>query len=381
MIERATDVMPKFLIKELLRLARIDRDWCEYVNLPNARYKAHSKLPTFLRELWISGADAFSMWALSTWLIDGPKIFRPTVEQCEALEQVAVNVELTDYAQPYPAILIDLPPKRYGCYTHVICHHSPPRLLTCLTNSDDNLHDVATTVAVDGRPIEVSLQKFDDDAFRATLLDNDIVFDPEGQTKVLAQRLDKKAGDVHAVGQEGPTRLIVRNVLTHGKGKIKPSETEPGAGSLDVYIHPLHAAEAAICGKALRVAVNSCLALANFGCHAKYLFPKELVRDRSQMVREERERRHERPARDRVKLAPSLVSFVRDVKLHHTERISSEHGEPTGKEKPTHWRRGHWHTVIHGVGRTQRKLKLFPPVLVRADRITDQERVSTVYHT
>jgi hypothetical protein len=378
MINRATDIMSKFLIDELLRLARIDRDWCEWQSLEpdnhHGKYRAKPKHKTWLSELWISGADAFANWAQSTWLIDGPKIFRPTVEQCAALEQIAVNLELHEYAQPYPALLVDLPEGRYQQFTSVLVHRSP-HLLTCLTMSKDNKHDITTTVAVDGRPIEVSLQTFDADAFADTMVENGIEYDKiTGSARVLKE--DKRLANV--VGGDAPMRTIVSNVLENGKGKLKKGEG--GAASIDVSINLIGKQEASVCGRALRVAVNSCLALANFGHHAEYLFPKELERDQRQMDREAREHRKERPARDRVKIAPRLVTFLRDVKLHHTEE-SHEAGEPQGGEKSTHWRRGHWHAVLHGVGKSQRKLKLYPPVLVRADRISEQERISTIYHT
>lgn len=46
---------------------------------------------------------------LSKFAAHGPKMFRPTFEQCEAMEQVEINLPIRDYAQPYPAMLIEFP--------------------------------------------------------------------------------------------------------------------------------------------------------------------------------------------------------------------------------------------------------------------------------
>ena len=45
---------------------------------------------------------------------------------------------------------------------------------------------------------------------------------------------------------------------------------------------------------------------------------------------------------------------------------ASEDTEHTrGKPKKSHWRRGHWHTVLQGPGRTQKQLKWFRPTFIR----------------
>ena len=46
---------------------------------------------------------------LSKCLAFGPKLFRPTRDQCEALAQTAVSVRFEDYRQPYPAVVIEFP--------------------------------------------------------------------------------------------------------------------------------------------------------------------------------------------------------------------------------------------------------------------------------
>jgi hypothetical protein len=49
--------------------------------------------------------------ALGRALVGGPKVFRPSYAQCLALEQVAIDLTLNDYQQPYEVMLIEFPPQ------------------------------------------------------------------------------------------------------------------------------------------------------------------------------------------------------------------------------------------------------------------------------
>jgi hypothetical protein len=74
----------------------------------------------------------FQLYIISRALADGPKLLCPTSEQCEALEQVDVNLSFDDYEQPFPTFLLELPEEyrrrlteRFGqeCPTIVVTHH------------------------------------------------------------------------------------------------------------------------------------------------------------------------------------------------------------------------------------------------------------------
>ena len=41
-----------------------------------------------------------------------------------------------------------------------------------------------------------------------------------------------------------------------------------------------------------------------------------------------------------------------------------------GKPKKSHWRRGHWHTILQGPGRLQKKLRWFQPVFIKGNKET-----------
>ena len=321
MIQNLDDLAPAVLRQELLRLGRLDPNWVKWTPLNDGKqsYAATSTAATWVKKLWKSGADAFSMWGLSVWLAEGPKVFRPTPAQCEAMENIEVKLTLEEYAQPYPALLVELPRQEqrrwidgdgviqtapgtnYGPFLSVLCFRSE-HLVSCTLHSVNHENDITTTIAVDGRPMEISIQKYDED------------------------------------------------VIGLASGAAR----------------------------ALRVAINSCLALVNYGCHKGYLFPKQAENDQ-RLAGEQSERG--RRARERLKLAIKQVSFDQEIVLHDTDhRQRDPNTEPTGREVSTHWRKGHWAMQAHGPAHSLRKRILRKPVMVRADKLlVDTAATSAVY--
>ena len=53
--------------------------------------------------------NSCSFIALSEVIGNGPKMLRPRVEQCQALMNVDINIDLSDYHQPFPAIMVEYP--------------------------------------------------------------------------------------------------------------------------------------------------------------------------------------------------------------------------------------------------------------------------------
>lgn len=132
---------------------------------------------------------------------------------------------------------------------------------------------------------------------------------------------------------------------------------------------------AATC-QTLRVTCNMLLALTNFGCQAKLIFPDEARRDR-RLAAEQNDRG--RRAVVRLREAPQEITFWREVVLHHTEG-SRPKSDTTGKEMPFHWRRGHWKMVAHGPHHSLRKRAFIPPCMVRADLLTvEKSDTETIY--
>ena len=87
-------------------LTALDREWWSYVAETDTAFQMRCKHATWLTDFVHRGTDALALMAQGAWLVDGPKVFVPTPEQCAALEQVEVNVHLSDYQQPYPALFV-----------------------------------------------------------------------------------------------------------------------------------------------------------------------------------------------------------------------------------------------------------------------------------
>ena len=79
--------------------------------------------------------NSFLALALSRSVAGGPKVFQPTNEDCEALENTACTMAFEDYKQPYPVVIIEFPAeyrkhlaevgKLKKAPSHVIVHHEP----------------------------------------------------------------------------------------------------------------------------------------------------------------------------------------------------------------------------------------------------------------
>ncbi len=51
----------------------------------------------------------------------------------------------------------------------------------------------------------------------------------------------------------------------------------------------------------------------------------------------------------------------------------TKEGEPQGcSPKKSHWRRGHWHTILQGPGRKQKTMKWFKPTFIRGHKQTEE---------
>jgi hypothetical protein len=79
-----------------------------------------SQPPEFWRQLnrildviQIDPIGTFWYYTLSKSLAGGPKLFRPLPEQCEALQHSSASYSFDDYKQPYPVIILEIPPD-YG---------------------------------------------------------------------------------------------------------------------------------------------------------------------------------------------------------------------------------------------------------------------------
>lgn len=74
-------------------------------------YARHREVVDSVRSLFRSGdwAPITMVEMFATLMADGPKIFQPTDEQFESMEQVEMNLPITDFRSPYPAMAVIIP--------------------------------------------------------------------------------------------------------------------------------------------------------------------------------------------------------------------------------------------------------------------------------
>lgn len=71
------------------------------------------QLKNILDFLQYDPIGVFWYYTLSKSLAGGPKLFRPLPEQCEALQHSSASFSFADYKQPFPVIILEIPPA-YG---------------------------------------------------------------------------------------------------------------------------------------------------------------------------------------------------------------------------------------------------------------------------
>lgn len=256
--------------------------------------------------------DWAGMIAMSAWLREGPKVVRPTLEQAQSFAHVDVSMELMEYEQPYPAILVEIPkefwrghanldPKAGPVDEHfkaVLLHRHAPNILIAVLHSFTGNNDIVTMARqATGEPLESFITR-------------------------MAPNLE-------------PVRPLSR--------------------------------------LALHVALNMCLALTNWGYKTEPLSPAQR-RDDERMSGEDSERG--RRARRRLRESLDRVGFVREIIVRRSPSCKEKGAVATGKTVAPHWVRGHWKMQPCGPRHSLRKRTFVAPYLVHPDLYESSERIT-----
>jgi hypothetical protein len=180
---RPEKLFPKLLRDELLRLASVRVDWMTTAEM-DGPYPGDGPSPglspdddpsmthynivkrvearPWLRRMCTDGASWMGMLSASRWLHDGPKVFRLSAGQREALANVEVKLMLSEYRQPFPAVLVETeqPPFRSA-----LVYHDPDCMTIVISlMTPDNLDDIITTGNGPKCNLERTISKFDPEA-------------------------------------------------------------------------------------------------------------------------------------------------------------------------------------------------------------------------
>jgi hypothetical protein len=66
-------------------------------------------------------------------LAQGPRVFRPNLQQCRDLEEVEIPFGVADYFQPYPVMLVEFPPEYTTAQRTLLYHNEQRNFILALT--------------------------------------------------------------------------------------------------------------------------------------------------------------------------------------------------------------------------------------------------------
>lgn len=260
-------------------------------------------------------ADIIETYSYGKLISEGAKVFRPTQEQLEMLEQVQINIPIADYVQPYPTLAVEFPEgyfakKRVHCpqagqwfYGRQIrASHEPGYVIV----RHDGPYVFATAVFTSGLSIKTSLH-----AGRGETIDEIIEAFTDGDD--------------------------FRNSMNTTKDEWKVTKS------------------------CVRSALNYCLLLDEVGCRQVSTPAVQRHPDGRKLNRAERRERQFNPQ-------AVLWELAQDVKLYRTvDRHDELPGEVGGgSTMPPHHRRGHYRMQRHGVGLALKKRIRIAPVFVNS---------------
>jgi len=248
---------------------------------------------------------------------EGPKIFRPTYEQCLALEQVEPRVSAGEYRQPYPTMIVDLP-QRYQ-----------EKLRTTIKN--DLTNEMVSSV-----PVAVCIHH---DAVTPCL--------------VCATYWDTGSAVVRTIHHCNNNLPTIADVFNNAGG-LPPGSYDLGEIEEDNSI------------SCLRMAVNSLLLLVHYGHRVAPENPSLHTR-LLRYAANAKKRGHDTQAKVDLQLEPHLVDFEQNITLYETRPAHGERGEPTGRTVGFYHVRGHIRMQAYGPGSTLRKQIFVKPYMVHPE--------------
>lgn len=231
---------------------------------------------------------------------EGAKIFRPTVEQFEALEHIDININIKDYRQPFEAFILEIP----DVYCQKI-YRDTGRVLpaTIMMRHDEKQNRL---VLGTGLYANKALLCY-------SITDN---------KPTIEDSIKSKASYDYASGDMGMFQILMRACVNFGLLMTHFGTTNKGPQDKKM--------------------------------HEKHL---KLLNKKNPVERERAQRLLDNELQV-ITFAQDIVLYDRE--RDDTERDSDGQGGPV---RP-HWRRGHFRNQAHGPGNSLRKLIFVKPLMV-----------------
>lgn len=289
-------------------------DWLKVEDQPNGKYKTGPCLPDgiFNQPLgqWfaemcldtrLTSSDYYTFYLWSKHLAQGPKTFRPSMEQCLVMEQMEINLPTSEYQQAFDVVKIEWPTE-YREYILRKHQFKCPHAFLC--------------------------NKFKNGGIIMVSVDPDL--DMGDYVKLISP-------DAESIEKEIVDRSIINGLVGLEKQEWVMAED------------------------LLRLAINLNLLLCHFPTTLDLQDKKREKELKRQMTVPNRSAR--KTAAAEWENQPKIISFVQHVQLYDVEPGKSSSSHPHGTPKP-HWRKGHWRRQRFGEKLAQIKRVFIRPVLV-----------------
>ena len=291
-LEVLRPTLPYYVALTKYGLLRITKDCFEFDQHPAAPPIALE----MAKAVFTMGASSCTeSYVMSRTLAEGPKVFTFDALTCEALENFELSVSTTDYLQPFPSVVIELPPD-----------YTKKRVVPFERGSH--------------APVFVVVRH-----------------EPEAGCVLLA---------MHLSSHQVLTRLLkldpawmMEEMWDKGKRAWNASDT--------LGMTP---EEAALGSTLSKLALNVCLMATAYGVRclgpanpSHYERLKRYAKLASKRGREQQEK-----AEMEVRMTPVRYAFAQEVTLYQREAVEvrSEESGAGGWTVSPHWRRGHWRSQV-----------------------------------
>jgi hypothetical protein len=307
--------------KRMIDLKVQDKHLCFAFDLANASVDVMK----FMTIINLNIANGFEALAISRVLADGPKIFSPNQLELELMEQMSLNIQISDYVQPFETIVIELP-DNYIRNMRIECPQAYSNL-------------AGYTMPKMHQPVLVVLYNRPDLGAVVT----QVVFDSMQSIKtVLYPSPDENLNDYVC--------NIIGDELHQFENTEKTSKEE-----LEVV------------SKVLRACLNYCLLLDEIGVKCvgsnNPSYHSRLQRYVEVAMKKKDEKKIEE-ATDNLITHPIHYEIKQKVKLARSVKTHNELPEQTGRGMPPHHRRGYYKMQPYGTENSLRKRIRIPPVFV-----------------
>jgi hypothetical protein len=292
-----------------------------------------------------------TLWynTLAKALAGGPKIFRPTALQCEALQHAEARYAFKDYKQPYPVITLEIPEEYRQTLREQYGIQESPRYV--IVNHDDKNRFITVSAFYNKGNIitHITPDRAEYDTIEASLVKN----------------RDRRQDSI----QEVAGRFVMPgNPALQGstEGEFDAAENVQRLGINFAMMMSLYT-----------VKLAGPLDAANYK-----IWQQEARATRRGGI----PTRRALEAQQKLAAAMQLIQFDQKVEFYDEVEEAIEVGQGVDIEKlhkspRSHWRRGHFAMQPCGIGRRERKMIFRKPVLVRAKYFLGDIKDASVTYT